>query len=120
MRTKIALSAAVASMLFAVPVFAAPEVPSNTQAPYDGHGGKHHRKHKGMERRLHRAVEDGRLTQAQADQFLAEAQQLREEMRAQRQAGGCQLNPDQKQQFKQRKQALREKVRTALMASRPQ
>jgi periplasmic protein CpxP/Spy len=123
MRIPFALSAAaVASLLFAAPVFAEPAPMAPQAAPSEGHGGgRHHGRggHK-LERRLERAVENGRLTRAQADQFLAEAQQIRADAHAQRQAAGCQLNPDQKAQFKQRRQALREKVRTALVATRPQ
>ena len=73
-----------------------------------------------MEHRLDRAVEKGRLTQAQADQFKTEARQLRDEFQNQRQASGGQLTDAQKEQFKQRRQALREKVKAALHATAPQ
>ena len=73
-----------------------------------------------MEHRLDRAVEKGRLTQAQADQFKAEARQLQEEVRAQLQATNCQLSDAQREQFKARKDALREKVKGALKDYKPQ
>lgn len=73
-----------------------------------------------MEHRLDRAVERGRLTQAQAEQFKAEARQLRDDFQAQRQANGGQLTDAQKAQLKQRKQALREKMKAALKATAPQ
>jgi predicted RNA-binding protein associated with RNAse of E/G family len=72
-----------------------------------------------MEHKLERAVEKGRLTPVQAEQFKAEARQLREELQAQRQVSGGQLTEEQKQQFKQRKQALRQKVKAALQATAP-
>ncbi|HZH15625.1 MAG TPA: DUF6076 domain-containing protein [Archangium sp.] len=129
MRLKLALSAAVASLLFAAPVLA--EEPA---AAPTGHEGKHHhgkhkeknrdarmlRKLERMEHRLNRAVERGRLTQQQADTFLAEARQLRDDARAQLQAGGGQFTEEQKQQLRERKQVLREKVRAAMKASQPQ
>ncbi|HEX8818586.1 MAG TPA: hypothetical protein VF794_01570 [Archangium sp.] len=119
MRLKLALSAAVASLLFAAPVLAE----EATSAPKEAHGrkeGKMLRKLERMERRLNRAVEHGRLTQAQADTFLAEARQLRADVQAQRQASGGQLTEEQRQQFKERKQALREKVHAAVKATQPQ
>jgi uncharacterized protein YdcH (DUF465 family) len=73
-----------------------------------------------MERRLDRAVDRGRLSRAQADAFLAEARELREDATAQLQAGGGQLTDEQKQQLRQRKQALRDKVHAAMRASQPQ
>jgi hypothetical protein len=78
------------------------------------------RKLERMERRLDRAVEKGRLTQAQADQFKAEARQLRSDFEAQRQASGGQLTDAQKDQFRQRKQELRAKVKAAMKATAPQ
>ena len=117
MRLSLALSAAVASLLFAAPVLAQTAPQTAQTAPAERHGGRHHDKGHKIERRLNRAVEKGHLTRAQADQFLAEAQQIRTEAHAQRVAAGCQLNPDQKAQFKQRRQALREKVRAAMAAN---
>lgn len=78
------------------------------------------RKLERMEHRLNRAVEHGRLTRAQADQFLAEARQLRDDARAQLQAGGGQLTEEQRQQLRQRREALREKVHAAVKATQPQ
>jgi periplasmic protein CpxP/Spy len=111
------LASLVASLLISAPVLAAESAPQ-PQAPagecHGGKGGKKHGRwgHKG--RHLDRAVQEGRLTQAQADQFKAEARQLREEFKAQRQASGGQLSDAQKEQFKQRRQALRAKVKAAL------
>lgn len=116
MRLKIALSAAVASLLFAAPVLAQ-TAPTTEQARPEGHGGHgDHGLHRieRMQHRLDRAVENGRLTREQADQFLAEARQLHEEAQALRQANGGQLTEQQRQQFRERKQALRQKVFAAL------
>lgn len=128
MRLKLALSAAVASLLFATPVLA--EEPAPT-AGHEHHHGKHKHKEKNrdarmlrklerMEHRLDRAVERGRLTREQADTFLAEARKLRDDAQAQLQAGGGQFTEEQKQQLRERKQALREKVRAAMKATEPQ
>jgi hypothetical protein len=128
MRLKLALSAAVAALLFSAPVFAEePAAPTG----HEGHPGKHKDKHKNrdermlrklerMEHRLTRAVERGRLTQQQADTFLAEARQLRADAQAQLQAGGGQFTEEQKQQLRERKQALREKIHAAMKATQPQ
>ncbi|WNG59137.1 hypothetical protein F0U59_33705 [Archangium gephyra] len=128
MRLKLALSAAVASLLFSAPVLAQqPAAPTGNEA----HQGKHKHKHKDrdarmlhrlerMEHRLNRAVERGRLTREQADGFLAEARKLRDDTQAQLQASGGQFTEEQKQQFRERKQALREKVRAAMKATQPQ
>ncbi|HZI02459.1 MAG TPA: hypothetical protein VEZ71_00465, partial [Archangium sp.] len=64
--------------------------------------------------------ERGRLTREQADTFLAEARQLRDDAQAQLQAGGGQFTEEQKQQLRERKQALREKVHAAMKATQPQ
>lgn len=112
MRSMLTLSAAVASLLFTAPVFAAETAPSAT--PCQGKGERAHHGGKRMGHRLDRAVEQGRLTRAQADQFTAEAKQLREEARAQREASGGKLTDEQKAQFKQRRHALREKVHAAM------
>ena len=99
MRLKLALSAAVASLLFATPVLAEEPAPTGQEH----HHGKHKHKEKNrdarmlrklerMEHRLNRAVERGRLTREQADTFLAEARQLRDDAQAQLQAGGGQLH----------------------------
>jgi protein CpxP len=122
MRLKLALSAAVASLLFAAPVLAEQPAP-NAQAPASQadrasrREARMLRKLERFEHRLDRAVERGRLTRQQADQFLAEARQLRDDAQAQRQAGGGQLTEDQKEQLHQRHQALREKVRAAVKAT---
>jgi periplasmic protein CpxP/Spy len=124
MRLKLALSAAVASLLFSAPVLAQePAAPTG----HEGHKHKHKnrdermlRKLERMEHRLNRAVERGRLTQQQADAFLAEARQLRDDARAQLQAGGGQFTEEQKQQLRERKQALREKIHAAMKATQPQ
>ncbi|EPX63243.1 hypothetical protein D187_005648 [Cystobacter fuscus DSM 2262] len=113
MRSKLTLSAAVASLLFAAPVFAAETPPAATK---ECRGERKHHGFKRMEHRFDRAVEEGRLTREQADQFAAEAKQLREEARAQREANGGQLTPEQKDQFKQRRQAFRQKVHAAMKA----
>ena len=132
MRLKLALSAAVASLLFAAPVLA--EEPAAAPNGHEGHEGKPpHGRHKEknrdarmlrklerMEHRLNRAVERGRLTREQADTFLAEARQLRDDAQAQLQAGGGQFTEEQKQQLRERKQALREKVHAAMKATQPQ
>jgi protein CpxP len=108
MRLKTAvLSTALASLLLATSSLA--------------HGGAHDgNKAARMERKLDHAVEKGRLTPAQAEQFKAEARQLHEEKKALRQSNGGQLTEEQRQQFKQRKQALRAKVKAAMQATAPQ
>lgn len=116
MRLKLTLSAALASLLFAAPVFAGQDCPQGASAS-ERREGRMNRRHARMEQRLSRAVENGRLTREQADQFLAEGKQLREELRTQREASGGKLTDAQKEQFRQRKQALREKMRTALGAT---
>lgn len=125
MRIKVAvLSTALSSLLLATSAFAEPVAPpeGGTHAQGGCHGGKEGKRRHGMarmERKLDRAVEKGRLTSAQAEQFKVEARQLREELQAQRQASGGQLTEAQRQQFKQRKQALREKVKAAMQANAP-
>lgn len=116
-------SVAVASLLFSVPVLAAPETAPAPQAQQgDCDKGKHKgfkwRKHEGrlarMDARLDRAVAEGRLTQAQADQFKAEGRQLREEIKAQREAsGGQQLSEEKRNEIGNRLRAFREKVKAA-------
>ncbi|WP_257458470.1 hypothetical protein [Archangium lipolyticum] len=123
MRLKLALSAAVASLLFAAPVFAEEPAPANPTAPEDKAARREARmmrRFERMEHRMNRAVERGRLSRAQADQFIAEARQLRDEALALRQSSGGKLTEEQRQQFHQRKQALREKVRAAMKANAPQ
>ncbi len=125
MRLKLALSAAVASLLFATPVLAEQPAPATHEAHQGGHkeknrDGKLLRRLERMEHRLNRAVERGRLTRAQADTFLAEARQLRDDAQAQLQASGGQFTEEQKQQLRERKQALREKVHAAMKATQPQ
>lgn len=121
-------TAAVASLLFSVPVLAqtsaAPEAtPSAEKCERGGHGHKgmrFERKFGRMEHKLDRKVAEGRLTQAQADQFKAEARQLRDEMKAVADASGGQLSDAQRQQFKERRRALHSKVKEALKATAPQ
>jgi hypothetical protein len=118
------LSATLASLL-TLPALAAQDTAYQGHERHGGecHGGKEGKKFRKlarMEHRLDRAVEKGRLTQAQADQFKAEARQLRDDFQAQRQASGGQLTDAQKDQFKQRKQALRAKVKAAMKATAPQ
>jgi periplasmic protein CpxP/Spy len=123
MRLKLALSAAVASLLFAAPVLAEEPAPTSHEAHKDKEKNKDARMLRRLERmehRLNRAVERGRLTREQADTFLAEARQLRDDAHAQLQAGGGQFTDEQKQQLRERKQALHEKVRAAMKASQPQ
>lgn len=125
MRLKLALSAAVASLLFTPPVLAEEPAPTGQEAHHGKHQGKNRdarmlRKLERMEHRLNRAVERGRLTREQADTFLAEARQLRDDAQAQLQAGGGQFTEEQKQQLRERKQALREKVHAAMKATQPQ
>jgi uncharacterized protein YdeI (BOF family) len=125
MRLKLALSAAVASLLFTTPVLAEEPAPTGQDAQQGKHKGKNRdarmlRKLERMEHRLNRAVERGRLTREQADTFLAEARKLRDDAQAQLQAGGGQFTEEQKQQLRERKQALREKVHTAMKATQPQ
>jgi protein CpxP len=126
MRFKTAvLSTTLSSLLLTVPALAAEATaPQGHEHPagecHGGKEGKMFRKLAHMERRLDRAVEKGRLTQAQADQFKTEARQLRDDAQAQRQASGGQLTDAQKDQFRQRKQALREKVKAAMKATAPQ
>ena len=90
MRLKTAvLSTALASLLLASSTFAAatpaPQGPDARMG--ECHGGKEGKEGRmfhqmaRMEHRLDRAVEKGRLTQAQADQFKAEARQLRDDAR---------------------------------------
>jgi hypothetical protein len=126
MRFKTALlSSALASLLLSTSTLAAqgPAPEGKEHRAGECHGGKEgkmFRKMAHMERRLDRAVEKGRLTQSQADQFKTEARQIRDEFQNQRQASGGQLTDAQREQFKQRKQALREKVKAAMRATAPQ
>jgi len=126
MRFKAAvLSTTLASLLLATATLAAQEsAPEGRQHPAGecrgGKEGKMFHKLARMEHRLDRAVERGRLTQAQADRFKAEARQLRDEVQAQRQSSGGSLTDAQKDQFRQRRQALREKVKAAMKATAPQ
>jgi periplasmic protein CpxP/Spy len=126
MRFKAAvLSTTLTSLLLATSVLAAQDTAPAGQERHAGecHGGKEGKMfHKlaRMEHRLDRAVERGRLAQPQADQFKAEARQLRDDVQAQRQASGGQLTDAQKDQFRQRKQALREKVKAAMKDTAPQ
>lgn len=118
-------STAAASLLLATPMLAfAQTAPAPAPSAEQGvhprgershhRGFKHERKFQRMERRLDRAVSEGRLTQAQADAFKAEGQKLREELKAQREAAGGQLSEDQRAQMKERMRAFREKVKSAI------
>lgn len=118
-------SAVVASLLFATPVLAAESTATQAPAPateQGAHEGRHHKrmKHGGkmfrLEHRLDRAVAEGRLTQAQADQFKAEGRKLHEEVKAQREAAGGRLSEDQRMQMKEKMRELRAKVKSAVKA----
>ncbi|QDE84052.1 hypothetical protein [Myxococcus xanthus] len=126
-------SVAVASLFITAPVLAQTAAPESANPPaadckgHGGHGG-HHR-HKGkkhgnkmarMEHRMDKAVAEGRLSQAQADQFKAEGRQLHEEMKAQREASGGQLSDAQKDEMRSKMRAFREKVKSAMQANAPQ
>lgn len=120
MRLKTAvLSTVLASLLLTTTALAHRGGSHDGQVSASGerHGGKRGDKMARMERKLARAVENGRLTQAQAEQFKAEARQLHEEKQALRQSSGGQLTEQQRQQFKQRKQALRQKLKAAMQAN---
>jgi hypothetical protein len=126
MRIKTALlSSALASLLLTSAAFASEPPPAQgPQGQQQGecHGGREghmFRKMARMEHRLDRAVQNGRLTQSQADQFKAEARQLRDDAQAQRQANGGKLTDAQRDQLRQRRQALHEKVKAALSATAP-
>lgn len=67
-----------------------------------------------MEHRLDKQVAEGRLTQAQADGFKAEARQLHEEMKAARASSNGQVDDATRAQFKERRRALHEKIKAAL------
>ena len=126
MRFKAAvLSTTLAALLLTTPALAEPgPAPEGQKAHagdcHRGKEGKMLRKLARMERRLDRAVERGHLTQAQADQFKAEARQLRQEFESQRSAGNGHATGEQKQQLRQRKQALRQKVKAAIKPSKSQ
>ncbi|GHG84088.1 hypothetical protein [Comamonas sp. JC664] len=124
-------SVAVASLFLAAPVLAQTATPESANPPASEgkrHGG-HHRHHKGkkhgdkmarMAERMDKAVAEGRLTQAQADQFKAEGQQLREELQAQREAAGGKLSDAQRDEARAKMRAFRAKVKQALHANAPQ
>ncbi|RKI56285.1 hypothetical protein D7X55_28700 [Corallococcus sp. AB049A] len=110
---------AVATLLFAVPVLAQTAAPSgsaNQAGQCEGRRGKHGGGHKfgRMEHRLDKQVAEGRLTQAQADGFKAEAKQLHEEMKAARASSNGQVDEATRARFKERRKALKEKIRAAL------
>jgi periplasmic protein CpxP/Spy len=110
---------AVATLLFAVPVLAQ-TAPTTEGAPQKGQCERGKGRHGGhkfgrMEHRLDKKVAEGRLTQAQADGFKAEARQLREEMKAARAAAGeNKVDEATRAQFKERRRALHEKIKAAL------
>ncbi|WP_375758865.1 hypothetical protein [Corallococcus exercitus] len=109
---------AVATLLLAVPVLAQTAAPSDSAktGQCEGRRGKHGGGHKfgRMEQRLDKQVAEGRLTQAQADSFKAEAKQLHEEMKAARAAANGQVDETQRAQFKERRKALKQKIKAAL------
>lgn len=116
-------SAVAASLLFVTPVLAAGPAPApgaeQAQSPHGERKHKHHKFERKLERiqhRLDRAVAAGRLTQAEADQFKAEARQLHEEVRAQREAAGGPLSEEQREQLRERMRAFRDKVKSTLKA----
>ncbi|MCP3103500.1 hypothetical protein LZ198_31915 [Myxococcus sp. K15C18031901] len=126
--TTLLTSFAAASLLLATPVLAGDgdkAADGQCSQPHaHGHRGMKGGRHGGMhlarmEHRLDRAVESGRLSQAQADQFKGEMRQLRDETKAQRDAAGGQLTEEQRTQFKERARALREKVKAALKETAP-
>jgi len=126
--TTLLTSFAAASLLIATPVLAGDDAKSADGLCTQNHPHRHGHGHRGMrgglrlermERRLDAAVENGRLSQAQADQFKAELRQLRDETKAQRDAANGQLSDNQRAQFKERARALREKVKAALQATAP-
>ncbi|MCY1002923.1 hypothetical protein OWM54_37825 [Myxococcus sp. MISCRS1] len=117
-----------ASLLLATPVFAQSAAPAaedkaaecgERHGRHGKRGMKGERKLARMEHRLDRAVVDGRLTQAQADQFKAEAKQLQEERKAMREVSGGKLTEEQRQQGRERFRAFHEKVKAALKATAP-
>jgi FtsZ-binding cell division protein ZapB len=121
-------SAAVASLLFTLPVLAQ-QATAPTAPPSTGQCDRGERGHRGMragsgvehlERKLDRNVSEGRLSQAQAEQFKAEARQLRDEVKSVSESSGGQLTEAQREQFKERRHALREKIKAALGATAPQ
>lgn len=111
---------AVATLLLAVPVLAQTAAPSDSNAKAgqcEGRRGKHGgggHKFGRMAHRLDKQVAEGRLSQAQADGFKAEARQLHEEMKAARASSNGQVDEAQRAQFKERRKALREKIKAAL------
>lgn len=114
-----------ASLLLATPVLAEDAEPGKDckeahHGRYGGRGMRGEHKLARMEHRLDRAVANGRLSQVQADAFKAEARQLQEDLKAQREAAGGQLSDDQRLQVRERVRALRQKVKEAMQASAPQ
>ncbi|NNC19175.1 hypothetical protein HJC22_25990 [Corallococcus exiguus] len=109
---------AVATLLLAVPVLAQTAAPSDSNAGQcEGRRGKHGgggHKFGRMDHRLDKQVAEGRLTQAQADGFKAEAKQLHEEMKAARASSNGQVDESTRSQFKERRKALKEKIKAAL------
>ncbi|WP_223645923.1 hypothetical protein [Corallococcus sp. EGB] len=110
---------AVASLLIAVPVLAQTAPPAdsaNKAGQCEGRHGRHGGGHPfgRMEHRLDKQVAEGRLTQAQADGFKAEAKQLHEEMKAARASNNGQVDEATRAQFKERRKALKEKIKAAL------
>jgi FtsZ-binding cell division protein ZapB len=121
MRLNLALSAAVASLLFSAPALAergADAANLDPAAKCERKQQKQGRKLERMSHRLDSAVERGTLSKEQAEQLKAEARQLQEEVRSQLQATQCQLSEEQRAQFQQRREALRGKMKDALKASK--
>ncbi|AKQ65622.1 hypothetical protein A176_002534 [Myxococcus hansupus] len=122
-------SVAVASLFLAAPVLAQTATPESANPPAEGKGYGGHHRHKGkkhghkmarMAERMDKAVAEGRLTQAQADQFKAEGKQLREELQAQREAAGGKLSDAQKDEARAKMRAFKAKVKEAMHANAPQ
>ena len=65
-----------------------------------------------MKHRLDRAVAEGRLSQAQADELEVEGQKLRDEFKAVREASGGQVSDAQREQMREKLRAYREKVKS--------
>ncbi|HZI09464.1 MAG TPA: hypothetical protein VE153_03675 [Myxococcus sp.] len=116
-------SVAVASLLLSVPVLAQAQA-QDSQQQGDCHKGKGKEKgfkwlrHEGkvarMEQRLDRAVSEGRLTQAQADQLKAEGRQLRDQFKAEREAAGGQLSEERRTAMGEQLRAFRAKVKATV------
>ncbi|MBU8897523.1 hypothetical protein DRW03_21530 [Corallococcus sp. H22C18031201] len=127
MRSSSLLRATLAVALFSLPALAqqAPTTSSSPATTTCEHSDRGHGGHRGghglakLEHRLDRRVSEGRLSQAQAEQFKTEARQLRDEMKAARESKGAPLTEAQREQFRERRHSLQERIRAAV-APRPQ